>query len=65
MKKIEIIDGFDDNYKKYIKNRDFMKEKKSILDNIDYLKNFNKIEINNIIDFLLKHDYVMDWLNSL
>ena len=58
MKKIEIMNGFDDNYKKYIKNKDFMKEKKSILDNIDYLKNFNKIEINNIIDFLLKHDYV-------
>ena len=28
MKKIEGMNGFDDNYKKYIKNRDFIKKKK-------------------------------------
>ena len=37
---------------------EIFKIKKDILNNIDYLKNFNKIEINNIIDFLLKTDYV-------
>ena len=58
MKKIESISDFNEIYMNYMKNKQLDDKKLWVKSNIDYLKNFNKIEINNIIDFLLKHNYV-------
>ena len=58
MKKIESISDFNEIYMNYMKNKQLDDKKLWVKNNIDYLKNFNKIEINNIIDFLLKHNYV-------
>lgn len=58
MKKIEDISNFNEIYMNYMKNKQLDDKKLWIENNIDYLKNFNKIEINNIIDFLLKYNYV-------
>ena len=59
MKKIESISDFNEIYMNYMKNKQLDDKKLWVKNNIDYLKNFNKIEINNIIDFLLKHNYVI------
>lgn len=49
---------FDLNLEKYKKQK-LKKEKiKELENNLYYLKNYNKIEINNIIDFLIKNDYI-------
>ena len=51
-------ENFEKNYKKYIKIRDIKKKIEKLKNDLYYLKNYNNIEINNIIDFLLKKQYI-------
>ena len=57
-KNIENMNDFHKNYKLYIEYKNKINEKNKLLSQISYLKSFNKVEINNIIDFLLKNDYI-------
>ena len=58
LKKIEEQKDFVKNYTLYKQYKIKFIQKNKLLSEIDYLKNFNKTEINNIIDFLLKNEYV-------
>lgn len=58
LKKVENDVDFVKNYTLYKQHKIKIIEKNKLLSQITYLKNYNKTEINNIIDFLLKNDYV-------
>ena len=57
-KEIENMCDFTKNYNLYKKYKTKITEKNKLVSQISYLKNYNKVEINNIIDFLLQNDYV-------
>ena len=58
IKQIENENDFVKDYTLYKKHKIKIIEKNKLISQITYLKNYNKIEINNIIDFLLKNDYI-------
>ena len=51
-------DDFKKNYDLYKVAKDTRIKIEKLKDDLYYLKNYNNIEINNIIDFLLKNDYI-------
>ena len=57
-KEIENMCEFTKNYNLYKKYKTKIIEKNKLISQITYLKNYNKLEINNIIDFLLQNDYI-------
>ena len=59
IKQIENGTEFIKNYNLYKKYKIKIIEKNKLVSQITYLENYNKNEINNIIDFLLKNDYII------
>lgn len=51
-------EDFKKNYDLYKVAKDTRIKIEKLKDDLYYLKNYNNIEINNIIDFLLKNDYI-------
>ena len=52
------IDNFDSHYNSFKQYNQLIQKKKYIQNNIDYLNSINSKEINSIIDFLYKNDYI-------
>lgn len=52
------IDNFDSHYNSFKQYNQLIQKKKYIQNNIDYLNSINSKEINSIIDFLFKNDYI-------
>lgn len=52
------IDNFDLHYNSFKQYNQLIQKKKYIQNNIDYLNSINSKEINSIIDFLYKNDYI-------
>ncbi len=52
------IDDFDSHYNSFKQYNQLIQKKNNIQNNIDYLNNINSQEINCIIDFLYKSDYI-------
>ena len=52
------IDDFDSHYNSFQQYNQLIQKKNNIQSNIDYLNNINSQEINSIIDFLYKSDYI-------
>lgn len=53
------IDEFDSEYNKFKKYTQLCQKKTHIEKNMDYLQNINGQEMNSIIDFLYKNDYII------
>ena len=52
------IQNFDSHYKSFLEYQQLIYKINHIQKNIDYLKSANSQEINSIIDFLYKNDYI-------
>ena len=52
------IQNFDSHYKSFLEYQQLIHKINHIQKNIDYLKSANSQEINSIIDFLYKNDYI-------
>jgi len=52
------IQNFDSHYKSFQQYNQLIQKKTFIQKNIDYLQSINSQEINSIIDFLYKNDYI-------
>mgnify|MGYP001292616365 CR=1 FL=1 len=56
--KLKENENFDLNYKSYKLAKDIKIKIDKLKEDLYYLKDYNKIEINNIIDFLLNNHYI-------